>query len=462
MKKNNYTGWQEVFRFSFVQSFKQKAYIGFLIIMSVILLCFVPVMTLIQSRGDAEVTSTAVTSLTVYDETGLGIDYSRALTDERCSGVTIVTSPADTYEEHTKALEESEDSTELLARIRYEEEGYFQLDFVKAVNADLSSDDVDLVAEDFEAFFEEARIKAIDVSQEQLSFINQPVETRVEFSDADGKLTQEPEKETISMEEYYILLGGIMVVMMLISFSGSTIATSIVTEKSTRVVEYMMIHIRPMALIVGKILAALALVLIQFGAMGVSFLLSCVLNAVLFGNGTGEAAQGSIGQSAAVILDSMPGINAGNVILSLLLVLAGLLLYSILAGLAGASVSKMEEMAEGMKTYQILLMLGSYPGLALAIANLSGAGNELFANICSIFPLSAPFCLPIYLLMGKASLILAVISLVVLIITTALLFSFTAKVYEAMIFYNGSVLKVKDILQIAKNRAREEKEEEQR
>jgi len=44
------------------------------------------------------------------------------------------------------------------------------------------------------------------------------------------------------------------------------------------------------------------------------------------------------------------------------------------------------------------------------------------------------------------------VSLAVVTVCTAALFSFTAKVYESMIFYNGNVLKLKDILQIAKNR----------
>lgn len=62
--------------------------------------------------------------------------------------------------------------------------------------------------------------------------------------------------------------------MMFINMSGSQIALAIVTEKSTRVVEYLMINVRPMALIVGKIMASLTTVLIQFAAYGVSYLLS--------------------------------------------------------------------------------------------------------------------------------------------------------------------------------------------
>ena len=55
---------------------------------------------------------------------------------------------------------------------------------------------------------------------------------------------------------------------------------------------------------------------------------------------------------------------------------------------------------------------------------------------------------------------IALISMVILLVVTGLLFSFTAKVYESMIFYNGKALKLKDILQIAKNRRQVERKGE--
>lgn len=60
--------------------------------------------------------------------------------------------------------------------------------------------------------------------------------------------------------------------------------------------------------------------------------------------------------------------------------------------------------------------------------------------------------MPVNLLMGKVGVVTGLIGLAAVAVCTAALFSFTARVYESMIFYNGKVLKLKDILQIAKNR----------
>ena len=131
----------------------------------------------------------------------------------------------------------------------------------------------------------------------------------------------------------------------------------------------------------------------------------------------------------------------------------------ILAGLAGASVSKIDELAEGLKLYNMVMILGSYLGIGMCIVLMMGGDNQLFVNICSILPVSAPFVVPASILLGKIPMSIAVISMILLLLLTAVLFSFTAKVYESMIFYNGSVLKLKDILQIAKNRTQSERKE---
>lgn len=449
MKRNEYAGWREVFAFSFQQELKQKSFKIMLIVMCVIIVAATPVSTWLKYRDQEQTKATEVSCFTIYDETGLGIDYSQAMSGERYNAMQVAAAPGDTFEAHVQALEESQDSTELIVRVTYEEMGYFNLTFVRAASADLKDKDCDELCEDFREFFQDARIRVVDVSQEQLDFINQPVTTQVEYTTPEGEISPEEENEGISLNEYYVLLGGIVIVMMFVNMSGGQIALSIVTEKSTKVVEYLMINVRPMALIVGKILAALATVLIQFAAYGVSFLLSKGLTSLLF---DGEQAAVEAEQASG-ILEIFAGLNVVSVLLAAAMILAGVLLYSIVAGLAGASVSKMEEMAEGMKLYQMFLVIGSYIGIFLCIMQMMGKGSDMVVNICCILPLSAPFVLPCNLLMGKVGMGMAVVSLAVVILFTVALFVFTARVYESMIFYNGNVLKLKDILQIARNRS---------
>ena len=209
-----------------------------------------------------------------------------------------------------------------------------------------------------------------------------------------------------------------------------------------------MINVRPMALIVGKILAALTTVLIQFAACGVSYLHSREIAKLIFGT----AQSGAEAEQKSGIMELFAHVNGGTLLLAAVMILVGVLFFGIVAGLAGASVSRMEEMAEGLKLYQMLLVVGSYVGIFLCIMQMMGKVSDVVVNICCILPLSAPFVLPANLLLGKVGVVTGLVSLAVVTVCTAALFSFTAKVYESMIFYNGNVLKLKDILQIAKNR----------
>lgn len=448
MKRSEYAGWREVFAFSLRQEIKQKSFKGLLIVVCVVILAYMPVSAWLQQRDRDQEKDTEVSCFTVYDDTGLGIDYSHAMEGERYRGMQVAQAPGEGFEAHVKALEESENSTELIVHVSYEEMGYFNLTFVKAATAALKDKDCDRLTEDFESFFREARIGAVDVSQEQLDFINQPVETRVEYTTSEGEITSEEGGEGISMTEYYVLLAGIVIIMMIVNMGGGQIALSIVTEKSSRVVEYLMINVRPMALIVGKILAALTTVIIQFAAYGVCYLISKGVSGLLFDSSQG----GAEAQQASGIAEMLANINGGTVLVVVVMILAGVFFYSIVAGLAGASVSKMEEMSEGLKLYQMLMVTGSYIGIFLCILQMMGNVSQVVVNICCIIPLSAPFVMPANLLLGKVSMPIALVSLAVVLLCTAGLFSFTAKVYESMIFYNGNVLKLKDILQIARNR----------
>ncbi|MDE6517583.1 MAG: ABC transporter permease, partial [Acetatifactor sp.] len=356
MKRNEYAGWREVFLFSLRQEMKQKSFRGFLILMCVVILAFAPVSAWLQQRDQEQIRATEVSRLTIYDETGLGIDYTHAMEGERYVNMDVVEEPGDGFASHVQALEESQGSTEIIVHVTYEEAGYFNLTFVKAATADLKDKDCDQLSQDFENFFQDARIRVVDVDREQLDFINQPVETQVEYTTQEGEITPEEGGEGISMTEYYVLLAGIVIVMMIVNMGGSQIALSIVTEKSTKVVEYLMINVRPMALIVGKILAALTTVVMQFAAYGVCYLLSKQISNALFGTVSGGAeADETVG-----IMELFVHVNGGTLLLAAAMILVGVLFFSIVAGLAGASVSKMEEMAEGLKIYQLLLLVGSY------------------------------------------------------------------------------------------------------
>lgn len=471
MRKSEYIGWKEVFHFTLVQGMKGGAYKGFLIVGCLILLLAQPVVNFFKTMDkEEEAYHCEVTEFTVYDEVGLPIDYTKALADEGFKDVKINLAPTMSFDDHVKALEEmskdkeGEKSKEVIVHMTYEEAGYFNLTFVKASNADVKDSDAQKLADTFYSYFDEERINAIQVSQEQLDFLNRPVDTKLEFVTEAGEAVPEEEKaEAISTDEYNVMYILLFVVFMIVNLCGSSIANSIITEKSTKVVEYLMINVRPMALITGKILANLVMVIIQFVAMGACFAVSGVINRALFGEtekvAASEGFEVSVMDSSAM-LELLSGVSVGEVLMAVAAVICGMMFFCVLAGLCGATASKLEELSESTKLYTMLLLIGFFLSFAVVMMLYGGAGNQTFTNICCLIPISSPFILPACLLLGKVSWGVSIIGLAILVVFVWALFSLAAMVYESLIFYNGKVMSFKDILQIAKNRRQVERKGE--
>ena len=69
---------------------------------------------------------------------------------------------------------------------------------------------------------------------------------------------------------YALVFIGMMICMM----TGSQVATSVVVEKSSKVVEYLLTTIKPLAIIVGKVLAMLCVVVTEIVGLIVVFAVS--------------------------------------------------------------------------------------------------------------------------------------------------------------------------------------------
>jgi ABC-2 type transport system permease protein len=95
-------------------------------------------------------------------------------------------------------------------------------------------------------------------------------------------------------------------------------------------------------------------------------------------------------------------------------------------------------------------VFGAYLGMAVCIVNVSGNSGGVLSYVAYLLPISSVFVTPIFILLGKISVVWGLVSLFVQIISLAGLALFTAKVYEALILHNGNRLKLKDLISITK------------
>ena len=463
MKKSDFYGWREVFHFTFEQTVKQKSYVIFIGIFSIIALLYSPAMTIYKQYQAQKEGHAPMEQIIVYDETGINIDYKNALDDKKYEKVKILsntelTSPL-SFDDYVKKLEEDAESTTMLVKISFDKENEsFRFLFVQAKAMSISEIEKQSVAEMFSDYFDHHKIAAVEISEEQKEIIQKDISTDVKFVTAEGEIEEKEKEDEISMQDYFIILGLLMVCMMFITVNGNQIALSIVTEKSSKVLEYLLLNVRPMAMILGKILATIATSAIQMTGIGFCYMISPIINGYispaickwLFGGiETGQGDATLYEENMALTLQMMHSIKLEYVLFALLFLILGILLFSMIAALSGASVSKMDELGEAMTLFQILLVAGCYADMFLCIYQTTGMSDPVFSKIVSLCPVTAPFWVPANLLLGKMSPGLIAASFLVMIACVAILFWLTARVYETLLYYNGKALKPKDIIAMA-------------
>lgn len=441
MKKTNLTGWKDVFSFTLIQTLKSKAFIISYLIMLMLLLISMPIISMVTNKGGSENNAASpVKKVYVNNETNLpGMDFSEVLKDDRFSHITFEYIE-DNYAAVSKQIEEKEQASIILTLT--ENAGNYSLNFVSSNKGSIKESGIKPLADAIVEHFENFKMNELGINEDQLAMIHAEVKTKVSMADVNG-VEIVKEDTSISSTQYWFIYGILFVVMMVNIMASTQIAYSIVTEKSTKVIEYLLTSVKPLAIMVGKILAMLTAVLLQFISMGVVLFVSNKISASM-----ASGSRDSI-MSQYLPKDILQNLNIINLLICLVLIILGMIFYATLAGLAGATVSKLEEIQEGLTVFTFTNMIGAYLGIAAA-GILMGPGVNSFVTFTFLFPLSSPFILPGAILIGKASLLMIAAALVLQLVAIALLFIFTAKVYETLILHNGNKIKIKDLIKLSK------------
>lgn len=236
---------------------------------------------------------------------------------------------------------------------------------------------------------------------------------------------------------YGVQYGYSLFLMVISLFSAQYIVRAIVEEKSSKLVETLMVSVHSENMIFGKIIAVLVYLSVLVAAIAAAFALSISI--------TGLFADTSfINDIFAKLGISRELLNLGAEILIIIpvsMVLA-LLLFAQIAAITGAGCSNMEDI-EGANTTSMLLILASY---MISIMNMSGGKS---AVVFSLIPAVSSFSAPVNYILGDIGWGILAASWLIQLALIALIYKFSGKVYDSLIIYNGKRLKLKEILALA-------------
>lgn len=439
MKKDSVRGWKDVFIFTLTQTLKSKTYIVSLVIMMVIAMISMPLLNTFLLKDTTEgPEKSAIEKVYLYNMTLYrNLDFDSEL-PEAYQHVVFEDTIGDMVALETKIQEEETNSVILFLM---EDEQYCYIQFMRSPEGEVTNYELQMLGQYVQNAYTKAKVKLLGLTEEQMNFFETSVVASSSIVDTENAIVLED--TSISQVEYWFIYGMMFVVLMVCIMSSSQVASSIVQEKSSKVIEYLLTSIRPLAIIVGKVLAMLVVVMVQMIALIFAGLISTKLGESISGEGNNAILQ-------FMTPEMLESLNIGNILLGLIVAGAGMVLYATLAGLCGATASRMEEASESLSLLSILSLAGFYIGFGAA-STLMASGENAFVTFALIFPVSSAFLLPAALLVGRADLWIALIAIAVLILSIILMFKFVAKVYEGLILHNGARLKMKDVFAMAKS-----------
>ncbi|NLJ96406.1 MAG: ABC transporter permease [Clostridiales bacterium] len=437
--KNKLTGWKDVYSFTLVQLLKSKAYRISFFILVILVLISMPLVSMIMFDNEDENAPIPVNKVYVYNDTSLSdLDFT-GITNPKLSETKFESMKED-YDTVADRITEKE-NTSVILTISDENDSYL-LHLSMAKSGPVKQSHLQTLGDLIHFEFQQMNMSNVGITNEQALLLNSPVMSKVTLTDINGNAIEE-ELSAISSSEYWFVYGILFFVLMATMLTGTQVATSVVTDKSTRVVEFLLINVKPLALMVGKVFSMMTAAMIQMLSMVAALFVSNKISTALTPENDSLLSQ-------LLPSDLFSNINPLNLLLCIILVFLGMIFYSVLAALAGATVSRLEELNEGMTLFTLISLVGVYMGLGAANV-LMGSGTNGYVTFTFLFPLSSPFILPGAILVGKAGFNIVFIAIVLELAFIILLFNFVAKIYETLILHNGNTIKVKQLFQLSKH-----------
>ncbi|MGZ5213808.1 MAG: ABC transporter permease [Actinomycetota bacterium] len=253
-----------------------------------------------------------------------------------------------------------------------------------------------------------ATLQTNDVPAGQISQILNPAPVPVDTIEP-----QDPNRDTNSTVAF---IAVVILYGQLFGY-GVWVATGVIEEKASRVVEILLSTIRARQLLAGKILG--------IGALGLLQLVAIAAYSIVLASLTGA-------------LD-IPTHALGTAALAIGWFVLGFGFYASLFAVAGALVSRMEELQNVIVPLNLVILVSFF----LSIGATSDPSSTL-SRIVSIVPFSAALSMSVRISLGAATPLEVVASLAIMIGATALLIPLAGRVYSGAVLRTGARVKLRE------------------
>lgn len=207
---------------------------------------------------------------------------------------------------------------------------------------------------------------------------------------------------------------------MAITFYGSHVMNSVVTEKTSRAMEVLATSVKPNALLFGKIISTSLAGLIQIAAIIIEAFICVKIS--------------SANNPSFPVNQIISNIPTQILVYMLIFFLLGFLIYSFLYGAFASTVSKIDELGSAVMPVQIIIIFTFF--VTMSAIN-SGNADTPFNVFLSYFPFTAPMMMFTRAIISNVSTLEIILSILVLIVSTYFIGWLSARIYRVGILMYG-------------------------
>lgn len=221
-----------------------------------------------------------------------------------------------------------------------------------------------------------------------------------------------------------------------IYYYGYGVAMSVATEKTSRVMETLIVSAKPSRILLGKCFGMGVLGIIQFAMIVLTggLCLKFIIPSELLTQGSEF---------------SLSVLNAETVAVMFVYFVLGYSLFAVMNAVSGALVSKIEDLNSAMMPVMLLSMVGFYLGY---FVNILSPGSGIVQKIAMYLPISSPFIVPSSMLSNSIEPYQVVISVLILALSVIAVGALSVKIYSASVLHYGKKLKFKDAIKMSKQK----------
>ena len=227
----------------------------------------------------------------------------------------------------------------------------------------------------------------------------------------------------------------LMLMYFLIFAYGASISQSIVMEKSSKLMDTMLVSVRPEALCLGKFLASVAA-----GVLQMLIWIGSIILGFFIGNSLCEKFYPESNFALLAFLKAMGKMEVftiPNVIIAVLILILGFILFASLAVVAGAISRSREEAASASSVFIIPLIIAFFAIMYGGGLESGGAPDWML-----YIPFTAALITPAYVALGILSFAEGIISFGIMAACALVFVIIAGRLYKMMSLYKGNQINI--------------------